>query len=67
VSGYNALSSQEIKQDMAGHWWFTPVIPATQAAEIRGITVRIQPRKIVRDPISKKKHHKKGLVEWVKV
>jgi hypothetical protein len=36
---------------VAGYWWLTPVILATQEAEIRKITVRIQP----------------GFVEWLKV
>jgi hypothetical protein len=31
----------------AGHWWLTPVILATQEAEIRGIAVWNQPRQIV--------------------
>jgi hypothetical protein len=37
-----------------------PVILATQEAEIRRIKVQSQ-------PILKKTHHKKGLVEWIKV
>jgi hypothetical protein len=36
-------------------------------AEIRRITVRSQPRQIVRETLSEKNHHKKGLVEWLKV
>jgi hypothetical protein len=41
-----------------------PVILATQEAEIRRITVPRQPGQIVpQDPILKKTHHKKGLVE----
>jgi hypothetical protein len=45
--------------------WLTPVILATQEAEIRRITLRSQPRQIVpRDPVWKKKPvTKKGLVE----
>jgi hypothetical protein len=49
------------KKVRSGHRWFTPVIPATQEAEIRRIEVRSQPGQI--DPILKKTHHKKGLVE----
>jgi hypothetical protein len=42
--------------------WFTPIIPATQEAEIRRILVRSQPGQIVpRDPISKIPITKKGL------
>jgi uncharacterized protein (DUF305 family) len=47
--------------------WLTPVILATQEAEIRRMEVRSQPwANSSRDPI-KKTHHKKGLVEWLKV
>jgi hypothetical protein len=53
-------------QIVAGRQWFTPVILATQEAEIRRITVRSQPGKIVRETLSqKKKNHKKGLVQNV--
>jgi hypothetical protein len=45
-----------------------PVILATQEAEIRRITVQRQPGQIVRETLSQKKtHHKKGLLEWLKV
>jgi hypothetical protein len=45
-----------------------PVIVATQETKIRRITVQSQPQaNNSRDPISKKTHHKKGLVEWLKV
>jgi hypothetical protein len=41
-----------------------PVIPATQEAEIRRISVRSQPREnSSRDPVSKKPFTKKGL-KW---
>jgi hypothetical protein len=36
-------------------WWLTPVIPATQEAEIRRITVQSQPRAIVHETLSQKK------------
>jgi hypothetical protein len=36
----------------AGHCWLTPVILATQEAEIRRITVRSQPRQIVHETLS---------------
>jgi hypothetical protein len=43
-------------------WWrcLPPVIPATYEAEIRRISVRSQPRQLVRDPISKNPSQKKG-------
>jgi hypothetical protein len=48
--------------------WLMPIILTTQEAEIRRITVRSQPRQIVHKTLSRKKnHHKKGLVEWLKV
>jgi hypothetical protein len=48
--------------------WLTPVILATQEAEIRRIVVQSQTGQIVpKDPISKKeKKIKKELVEWLK-
>jgi hypothetical protein len=49
----------------AGHLWLTPVIPATQEAEIRRIVVRSQPRaNSSRDPISKKPITKKQRWGW---
>jgi hypothetical protein len=48
--------------------WLTPVILATQKAEIRRIAVQSQPGQIILcDPILKKTYHQKGLVEWLKV
>jgi hypothetical protein len=45
-----------------------PVILPTQEVKIRRITVLSLPRQdSSRDPILKKTHHKKGLVEWLKV
>jgi hypothetical protein len=51
----------------AGRQWLTPVILATQKAEIRRIEVRSQPRKIVCETLSRKYLTQKGLVEWLKV
>jgi hypothetical protein len=44
-----------------GHQWLTPIILATQEAEIRRIVIHSQPRQIVpQDPISQKPFTKKG-------
>jgi hypothetical protein len=41
---------------------------ATHEAEIRRIMVRSQPRQILLETLSlEKTHHKKGLMEWLKV
>jgi hypothetical protein len=47
----------------------TPVIPATQEAEIRTIEVQSQPKQIVHETLfqKKKNNYKRGLVEWLKV
>jgi hypothetical protein len=44
--------------------WLTPIILATQEADIRRITVRSQP--FTRSYLEKA-YHKKGLAEWLKV
>jgi hypothetical protein len=51
----------------ARHQWLMLAILATQEAEIRRIAVQSQPRQIVHETLSRKIHHKKGLVEWLKV
>jgi hypothetical protein len=51
----------------ARRWWLTPVIPATQEAEIMRIEVQSQPRQIVCETLSRENLHKKKkkrLVEW---
>jgi hypothetical protein len=48
-------------------WWLASVIPATQEAQIRRITLQNQPGQIVGEILKKKILHKKGLVEWLKV
>jgi hypothetical protein len=52
---------------LAGCCWLTPVILATHEAEIRRIMVWSQPWQIVHKTLSQKIHHKKGLVEWLKL
>jgi hypothetical protein len=67
-------NNQLKKGKVGGHQRLTPVILATQEAEIRRISgseirmAQSQPKKIVHEILSQKKtHHKKGLVEWLKV
>jgi hypothetical protein len=59
------------RQTGAGRRWLTPVILATQKAEIRRIAVQSQPGHIVLKILSQKSLHthtkKIGLVEWLKV
>jgi hypothetical protein len=55
-------------QNAARCWWLTPIILATQEAEIRRIVVQSQPQaNSSQDPISKKSLHKKagGVVQGV--
>jgi hypothetical protein len=48
---------------LVGSQWLTPVILATQEAEIRRIVVQSQLRQIVRETLSLKYLTQKGLVE----
>jgi hypothetical protein len=52
---------------LAGRQWLIPIILATQEAEIKRIKIQNQPREKFVRPYLKKTHHKKGLVEWLKV
>jgi hypothetical protein len=55
------------KKEVGGeHWCLTSVILATQEAEIRRVVIQSQPRQIVRETLSRKNLHKKGLGEWPK-
>jgi hypothetical protein len=45
---YSVLKRDEI----AGHWWLSFVILATQKVEIRRIMVQSKPRQIVRETLS---------------
>jgi ribosomal protein S21 len=51
------------------HRWLTPVNLATQEAEIWKTAVQSQPGQILPKTLvkKKKKNHKNGLVEWLKV
>jgi hypothetical protein len=56
------LNSCILKDTVARCWWLTPVILATQEAEIRRIIVQSQPRQTVHETLAQKKkktHHKK--------
>jgi hypothetical protein len=48
-----------IKKIYARHQWLTPIILATQEAEIRRMIVQSQPGQIVQETLSQKTHHKK--------
>jgi hypothetical protein len=53
---------------LARRQWLTPVIIATQEADIRRKAVQSQPRQIVHKTLSQKTLSQKvGLVEWLKV
>jgi hypothetical protein len=40
------MKYKEIYEKEAGHWWLTPVILASQEAEIRRIMIQSQPGQI---------------------
>jgi hypothetical protein len=52
---------------LQGALWLTPIILATQEAEIRRIEVGSQPRQIGRETLSQKYPSQKKLVEGLKV
>jgi hypothetical protein len=54
----NTNVGKKVKQ--ARHQWLTPVILATEEAEIRRIMVRRQPRQIVHKTLSQKYLTQKG-------
>jgi hypothetical protein len=51
---YKEENAKALKEHEGGHWWLTSVIPATQEAEIRRITVGGQPRQIVLEILPRK-------------
>jgi hypothetical protein len=56
------------KESRAGSWWLTPVIPATQEAEIRRIEVQSQPwANSSRDPMWRKPIANKGLTDCLRL
>jgi hypothetical protein len=65
---YPVKRKKKERKKIAGHRWYIPVILATQEVEISRTVVLSQPgQSSLRDPISKKAHHKNRLVEWLKV
>jgi hypothetical protein len=50
----------------ARSWWLTPIILATQKAEMRRIKVQSQPRQILHEPLCQKYPTQKGLAKWLK-
>jgi hypothetical protein len=55
VSNYEAYLVISVKTfNLAGCWWLTLAILATQKVEIRRILVRSQPSQIVHDTLSQK-------------
>jgi hypothetical protein len=61
------LFKKKKKKAQPRRQWLTPVILKTQEAEIRRIAVRSPLVQIVPETLSRKTHHKKGLVECLKV
>jgi hypothetical protein len=58
----------KIAKHRARHWWLMPVILATQAGKDQeDRSSKPAQENSSQDPITKKSHHKKGLVEWLKV
>jgi hypothetical protein len=60
------------KYSRSRHQWLTPVILATQEAEIRRIEDESQPSQIIQDTLSQKtskqkNNHKNGLMECLRV
>jgi hypothetical protein len=48
------IYSAILRKDSARCWWLTPVILATQEADIRRIMVQSQPGQIVHETLSRK-------------
>jgi hypothetical protein len=48
-------------------WCFMPVILATQEAGIRRIMIQSHCGQLLGETLFQKTHHKKGLMEWIKV
>jgi hypothetical protein len=58
---------QSHEKKSTGRQWHTPVILATQEAEIRRITVQSQTGQIICETTSQKNPSPKRLVEWLQV
>jgi hypothetical protein len=59
VWGGQLRLSGAVKSDSCQVLVAHPIVPATQEAEIRSITVRSQPGQVVYETLSQKTHHKK--------
>jgi hypothetical protein len=56
------FASFKISSETGCCWWLRPIILATQKAEIRRISVRSQPEKIVCETVSQKKKKQKKTI-----
>jgi hypothetical protein len=58
----------ESSKECSYHWelWLTPIIPATQEAGIRRISVPNQSRQTVHETVPQTYPTQKGLAQWLK-
>jgi hypothetical protein len=68
VCGSKRLADRFLKSSIiAGRGWLMPVILATQEERSGASWFKTSPGKWFKRPCLKNTHHKKGLVEWLKV